>query len=179
MSDNQLTLKEGSNTEDSPINHQIRDELLDRVTKSDPSLFDGIADDKRRKIVGKVFNAVQGVSYSIQRTHMGPLPDPTTLAGYNNVVTGGGERVFIEFEKQANHRRDIEKRVIRCDNSLSVSGQILAFILALLFGGAGVFLVIKGYEIPGTILSSFDLVGLVSVFILGKYYQRRSLEDKE
>ena len=153
-----------------PLNEN---EILVKVNEIDPNLFEGLPDDRVRQIVAKVAKVTRGYSISYSHTHMGPLPDPNTLAGYNNVVSGGAERIFKEFEEQSAHRRNMEKRVIVCDNMLSVTGQIIAFIICLLFGGAGVYLIIQGFQWAGSIIATFDLVGLVSVFVYGKYAQKK------
>lgn len=159
--------------EDNPSQPLNENEILVRVTQIDPNLFEGLPEERVKQIVARVATVTRGYSVSYSHTHMGPLPAPETLAGYNTVVTGGAERIFKEFEAQSAHRRDIEKRVVVCDNTLSVTGQIIAFIICLLFGGAGVYLIVNGFQWAGTILASFDLVGLASAFIIGKYYQKK------
>jgi len=58
-----------------------------------------------------------------------------------------------------------------------LTGQIMAFVLALGFGAAGFYLVIKCFSVSGSILLTIDIVGLASVFILGRHWQKRV--DKE
>lgn len=45
----------------------------------------------------------------------GPLPPPSVLAGYNDIVADGAARVFRQFEVEGDHRRSIDKRIIDAD----------------------------------------------------------------
>ncbi|MBX9844174.1 MAG: DUF2335 domain-containing protein [Xanthobacteraceae bacterium] len=38
----------------------------------------------------------------------GPLPHPATLQAFDEVVRGGAERIFRQFEIEAEHRRNLE-----------------------------------------------------------------------
>jgi len=42
--------------------------------------------------------------------YSGPIPDPSTLAGYENIHEGAAGRILTMAENEANHRHSIEKR---------------------------------------------------------------------
>src|SRR5690349_11244724 len=46
----------------------------------------------------------------VQQHWSGPLPDPDTLAAFDHIVPGGAARIFDQFEREADHRRALEKK---------------------------------------------------------------------
>ncbi|MBM4027710.1 MAG: DUF2335 domain-containing protein [Planctomycetes bacterium] len=95
----------------------------------------------------------------------GPLPPPQILAQYDATVPNGAERIMAMAEKQSEHRRRLEAKVIDTDARNSLLGVIFAFVLGLATVVSGAFVAVKGYQWPGAILGSAGLVGLVSAFI--------------
>lgn len=117
-----------------------------------------------------------GISY--QRLWQGPLPPPEILKRYNDAFPNGAERIFLEAQKQTNHRLELEKTVIPGELKQSGRGQIFGFIIALAFLIASFILILMGFGIYGTIIGSIDLVALVTVFVLGRKAQQKQLADK-
>lgn len=117
-----------------------------------------------------------GVSY--QRMWQGPLPPPEILKEYNDAFPNGAERIFLEAQKQTNHRLELEKTVIPEEQRQSGRGQMFGFIIALAFLIASFILILKGHGIYGTIIGSIDLVALVTVFVIGRQTQRKHLIGK-
>ncbi len=106
------------------------------------------------------------------KSHSGPLPDVETLRGYNEIIPNSAERLLKHMEIQREHRIELEKKALRSSLTQSNTGQYMAFFIALIFGAGAYDLIKSGHDIAGTILGSVDLVGLVSVFILGKRKQK-------
>ena len=102
----------------------------------------------------------------------GPLPPPDALARYNQVVPGAAERIIAMAERQANHRQDLEARVIRSDISNSKLGLWFGLIIGLAGIFCGTFLVYAGYVISGTLLGGGTIVSLVGVFVYGSQGRR-------
>lgn len=50
--------------------------------------------------------------YSQTSTYSGPLPAPEDLKRYDEVVAGAAERILRMAEENAEHRRQMERRVI-------------------------------------------------------------------
>ncbi len=61
----------------------------------------------------------------------GPLPPPEQIERYNALVANGAERIFIEFEKEAAHRRKQEDRALTIEGWERLGGRIFAFIFCL------------------------------------------------
>ena len=108
----------------------------------------------------------------------GPLPPPETLAHYNEIIPNGAERIMVMAENQSQHRRELEKKVIKTDSRNSLLGIISALIIglaAIIIGGAVIY---TGHPISGTVLGSTGLTGLVSAFIYGTNQRRQERQTK-
>ena len=112
--------------------------------------------------------------HTLIKSHSGPLPAAETLQEYENTMSGAANRVFLMAEKEQDDRIGKGNTIIRRQLNQSSTGQWMAFILALLFLGAGVFLGYNGHDwLAGTIVGT-TLLGLVAVFITGKYKEEKS-----
>ena len=98
---------------------------------------------------------------------------------YNKVIPDFAERLLENFEKQSTHRMDLEKQAVRRGFNQSGTGQIFAFILALLIIGAGVAIILSGYEIPGTIVIGIDIIALLIAFIKAQSRQKKELNNSD
>jgi uncharacterized membrane protein len=97
--------------------------------------------------------------------YVGPLPDPHTLARYNEVLPSAAERILAMAEREQAHRHSLDERALKGGQLLAFVGQ--TFALAIGFGGiaAGFVLVLKDKPAGGlgTVITS--LVGLVGIYI--------------
>lgn len=109
----------------------------------------------------------------------GPLPPPTVLERYNQIVPGAAERIITMAENQSAHRIQLEKSVISSDIHNSKRGQLFGFIIAVLGITFSFILVIKGYQIVGTILGGATLISLVSVFVYGTTSRKNERKAKD
>lgn len=83
-------------------------------------------------------------------TFQGPLPPPEMLGAYERIHPGLAERLVSMAEKNAEHRRDVERTAVTGSLSLQRLGTWLSFALALIFIVAGVVLVLADKQIAGT-----------------------------
>ena len=99
----------------------------------------------------------------------GPLPDPKELEAYNNVIANGAERIFIQFEKQADHRRLLENKVIDNDIRNSRLGMLLGALgpLAGIISATWVSLTRSVWEGLVTVIVIL-LIGLYSLYLADK-----------
>jgi uncharacterized membrane protein len=142
-----------------------------RLIASDPKIFDGIPKQKRQQII-------RSLVVTMHKTHIGPLPDPETLAQYSAIIPNGAERIMLMAEKQLNHRMKIENKVVGGQMLQSNIGQILAFLIGIAALAASTYCIVSGYEWSGSILGIGGLTGLVTAFIKGRSKQEKSLEEK-
>ena len=101
----------------------------------------------------------------------GPLPHPDILREYESIVPGGAERIFARFEKQSDHRMQLEDFAIREELKQSSRGQIFGLVISLFGLGAAVALALMGHEIIAATLAGGTIVSLATVFIIGKAKQ--------
>ena len=80
-------------------------------------------------------------------------------------------------ERQANHRQELESKVIRSDISNSRIGLWFGLTIGLAGIFCGTFLVYAGYSVPGTFLGGATIVSLVGVFVYGS--QGRKAERQQ
>ncbi len=109
----------------------------------------------------------------ISQHHSGPLPPPLHLEKYNQIIPNGAERLMQAVEKEGEHRREMERKIIHNQIYQSYIGQFMGFVIAIIVLGISAYLITKGYEIPGAVIGTAGLVGLVSVFVIGKNYNRK------
>ena len=67
------------------------------------------------------------------------MPPPDIVRGYNEVVDNGGERLFRQFELEAEHRRKMQWRGQTFSFMVALSGRICAIIFSLAFLGVAAF----------------------------------------
>ncbi len=131
---------------------------------------------KNKKIVPRgptVVSRSQSVSYS------GPLPVPSHLAQYEDILPGAAERIFKMAEDQAEHRRNLENKVIDSGIADSKKGLCFGFLIGI-FG----FVVVGysarlGFQILAGIIAALDLASLVGVFVYGSKQKKYERIEKE
>jgi len=141
------------------------------LTESDPKIFEGIPKHKKQQII-------KSLVVTMRKTHIGPLPDPETLAEYSAIIPNGAERIMQMAEKQMDHRMKMENKVVGGQMLQSNLGQILAFLIGVAALSSATYCIVSGYEWAGSILGIGGLSGLVTAFIKGRNNQDRSLNKK-
>ncbi|MEQ1860219.1 MAG: DUF2335 domain-containing protein [Chthoniobacteraceae bacterium] len=162
----------------SPEEKQL--EKLVRETK--PGLLKNLPGEKKQQIL-ELLQALSppiGESVVVQQSRLttSPVPPAELLQGYSAAFENGAERLFKLVEQQSDHRHKIEAKVVDSQIEQSRRGQILAFILALLFGALGLYFGIIGQVwLAGTVLTT-TVGGLVTTFLVGRKNQDRNLDKK-
>jgi len=107
--------------------------------------------------------------------HSGPLPTPGMLAEFDRVVPGLARKIVDRSELELGHRHKIEQQALaakiedqKTERIYQGRGQWMGFILAILFSGSGVYLVVHGYPKVGGTMATVTVVALVGVFITGQ-----------
>lgn len=128
---------------------------------------------------GEIIKAALGISYRKASSFSGPIPPPEILEGYNKVINNGAERIIVMAEKQSNHRMQLEDHAIKEELKQSRLGQVFGFILGIVGLGLATFLAIYDHDTIAGIFGTTTIVGLVTVFVLGKRAQQQDLKAKE
>lgn len=113
-----------------------------------------------------------------QSSFKGPLPPPNLLKGYDEIVKNGAERIFKLAEKQSKHRITLEDHAIKEELTQSSRGQTFGFILGIVGLLLATLLAILDHETIAGIFGTTTIVGLVTVFVVGRRIQQKDLDDK-
>lgn len=121
-----------------------------------------------------------------QAHYSGPLPLPSHLAQYDKVVPGAADRIIALAERQSAHRQSIENRIVDADiadrqeeRNERKRGQFLGFSIGTIAIIAGAIVAGKGYQIAGTFIGGGGVVGLVTVFVLGRKLPSEERHDDQ
>ncbi len=108
----------------------------------------------------------------------GPLPDPSTLKRFDEVLPGTAERIIIMAEQQQSHRQMLEKTVVIGDGRRAMFGLGAGLFVAIAVLGVAAFLIYNGHDAAGTIIGGLDIVSLVAVFVYGSVSRRAERSGK-
>ncbi|MGB8261570.1 MAG: DUF2335 domain-containing protein [Terracidiphilus sp.] len=114
----------------------------------------------------------------VQIAYSGPLPPPEILEQFGRIVPNGAERIFAQFESQAEHRQGLESRVIRSNTLNQTIGVVSASLIGLIGVCGGLLLAYLGKDLAGLATTFGTLGSLVGVFIYGKHSQSSQLKSK-
>lgn len=96
----------------------------------------------------------------------GPLPPPSTLAHFNDVVEDGAERIFRMAEREQEHRIQIERAGFEARKRDFKRGQILGTILAVICVAASVYTAAIGaHPFVSVALVSLPITALIGRII--------------
>ena len=112
-------------------------------------------------------------------TFSGPIPHPTILKGYEEVLPGSADRILSMTEKEGEHRRKIETELVKNDNIRSYLGQIAGFTIAIVGLGGSIYLGINDKVWASGIMGAGTLTGLVTVFVTGDKERRIQSEQDD
>ena len=107
--------------------------------------------------------------------HSGPLPAPKTLEEYDSVLPGGAERIFSMAEKEQEARHKYNQDTLDGEINRDRRGQWMGFSIAVIILAMAAIFAWRGNTAFAGTLVAIDLIGLVSVFVLG----RRSSKSDE
>lgn len=110
--------------------------------------------------------------------HSGPLPDPETLARYDEIVPGMAQGMYEDVRQQGRHRRRVESWRIGSDIVQSWMGTITAAAIAILTIWWSVGLIRDGHGLLGLAGIITALGSLAGVFVYARYQQGKSLGNK-
>lgn len=152
-------------------------ELEQLLQQVDPQILSNLTKEKRDRLLNAL-PQVASVLIEKQSFFSGPIPPTEMLEEYNRIIPNGAERIMTMAESQSAHRQFIEKEVISSQNIQSERGQMFAFILAILLIAVGTTAFLFGSSTVASIIFGTTVVGLVTVFVLGRKSQQRDLSQK-
>lgn len=105
-----------------------------------------------------------------------PLPPPSLLLDYDQVVRDGAERILSMAEKQADHRMRMEAAEVSSDHTLAKRGQWIGMAVVLAVLVLAGYLAYLGATTAAAVVAGTDVVGLAAVFVYGSIRRRTSRE---
>lgn len=106
----------------------------------------------------------QVVAEVVRSEFSGPIPPPSIIKGYEEVLPGAAERIISMAENQAKHRQDLEKKMVAAEVRDSLLGVLFAFFLGIGCIAAAIVIVILVPQNSGAISSSaLGIAGIGSI----------------
>lgn len=103
---------------------------------------------------------------------VGPLPDPTSYAAFEQTTPGAGERILKMAESEQAHRHLLEDILTQAKvedmrklHGAVARGQWFAFLVAIFLLGVCGLLVYTGHPVQGTALSGITLALIIASFV--------------
>lgn len=97
-------------------------------------------------------------------TWSAPMPPPEVVQGYNEVIENGAERLFQQFELEAEHRRDLQRRAQKHNLIIALSGRTAALVFSLAALGVTTVALHWGYPWPAAIIGGSSIALVVAAF---------------
>ena len=108
----------------------------------------------------------------------GPLPSAAELERYKAIVPDMPERLLANFEKQTDHRIDLEKKVVEGDIRRADLGLKAGWVFAMALLLASVYLIANGHEGIGVTGLLGELAGLGGAFVYADIRRRQERNRK-
>ena len=97
----------------------------------------------------------------------GPIPPPDIMEQYEKTLPGSADRILKMAENQSEHRQSLEKQRLSFSNREVHLGQIFGFLIGAIAIVTGGYTALSGAQIPGGVIGTSAVIGLVSVFVIG------------
>lgn len=154
-----------------PLKEEVQTSASENLLKEiEPEIAEVLKDlpEKKQNLIISTLQSVERESFS------GPIPHPRLLQEYENVKNGFAERIVSMAEKEQKHRHKCEDKMVKSTSNSAARGQWFAFIIAILFLGASVFLGLNGQPWLAGVLGGGTLATLVTVFLSQKKPEKKS-----
>lgn len=155
-------------------NEKKAEQLKDKLPREIEEIIKGIPENKKEEVL----RVITAQSIKEASTFSGPLPPPSILGEYNNILPNGAERIMKMAENQSNHRIELEKHAIKEELRQSKNGQVFGFILAIIGMLVAFILAYFDHDTVAGIFGTTTIVGLVTIFVIGKKNQRNTKDEK-
>ncbi|HEY1716940.1 MAG TPA: DUF2335 domain-containing protein [Verrucomicrobiae bacterium] len=171
-------MSENSNPESAASLSSVPNEqpktVVDVVREIAPEALNKIPDDKKELLAGLVIEKTT----HIRSVRSAPLPEPSELAAYSQIIPNGADRIMKMAEAQTAHRIQIEKTVIFSQKNQAFRGQVFGLIVGLGGLSLATYAAMNGHDWFGGAIGSGTLVSLVYVFVQSREKQEEELGDK-
>ncbi|KPD31551.1 hypothetical protein AN926_06020 [Thermus scotoductus] len=108
----------------------------------------------------------------------GPLPPPEVLEGYDQVVPGAARGIFDQFEKQSEHRRRLEERLLTHLERRDHKALNIVLVIALASVLGSIWLIFTGKSVEGLLTFGSTLTSLLVSYIQGSQQSAKERREK-
>jgi len=165
--------------ERAPLNPRTEEALraLQRLAEEDPhvaELLERLAHEGGRGLGMKL----KGDPIGVFMRYRAPIPPPEMLWRYEKIVPGAAERILTQFERQSEHRREIERKVVSNTARREMGSILVVALLIVAVSFLGYHMVSQGQSLYalGTVAASVS--GVLIAFFTGKKANLREKEEK-
>lgn len=173
MTDSDDTVRDGPESNTTPPAHQPRLPSLEN-----PEIIEEV-----RRVIGEDPEAdtdmmLRRITSVVAEYTNGPLPPPSMLKGYEEVLPGAADRIFTLMEQQSAHRQKLERTALDRGSRSRDRGQILAFVLCALVIVGGFVAIYLGQSLAGMAAIIIAVGGVAATFLATRQRQQQQLQDK-
>ena len=126
--------------------------------------------------------AMDDCGYSIEAADAaswdGPLPSPTVLQQYDDVIPGSAERISRMWDARMNERIQAEKAAVEAGSKRAYLGLACGFIISLLMIAVGAYATIWVNPWLGVAVIATQNLAFASLFVYVTNARRRERERK-
>lgn len=174
MTDNDDLFRESSERDDSPPTHQPELSPIEN-----PDILEEV-----RRVIGEDPEGdhdmiLQRITRVVAEYTNGPLPPPSMLRGYEEVLSGAADRIFTLMERQSAHRQRLESISLEGGSRSRDRGQFFAFILCALVVVGGFIAIYLGQGLVGMAAIIVAIGGVAATFLATRQRQQRQLREKQ
>jgi uncharacterized membrane protein len=137
------------------------------------------AQEPKEPVEAKPIKKPNGTLVSYTEEYSGLIPHPRLMREWNDIVPGSAEKIFNRFEKQSDHRMQMENHVVKANNFKQYTGPIFGFIIAMTTILGGIYTALKGLTFLGGGLSFSGLAVLVGAFLVNTYQKPKETRIKK
>ncbi len=119
------------------------------------------------------------IAKQTQTLYSGPIPSAEELQKYKEVYPEAPKIIMEVFQKQTDHRINIENIVIKSNTRRATLATMFAFILGLAMISGAIYLMSKGMYVPGYSTLGTAILTLAGSFLYGTKNNRQERTDKE
>lgn len=174
MTDSDDTFRDDPESNAAPPTHQPELPALDN-----PEIIEEV-----RRVIGEDPEAdteilLRRITSVVAEYTNGPLPPPSMLKGYEEVLPGAADRIFTLMERQSAHRQELERMALDRGSRSRDRGQVFAFVLCALVVVGGFGAIYVGQSLAGMAAIIIAIGGVAATFLATRQRQQRQLQDKQ
>jgi uncharacterized membrane protein len=129
------------------------------------------SDEQVRPIVDELAIAtLSAISVRTVRSHIGPLPPPDVIRGYDDIYPGAASQLFRGLEIEQTHRHNLENRALNADIGDSKRKDFISFVTAVVGLIVAGFCIYSGATAIGAILAGAIVLGGAAIWFGREFF---------